>query len=554
MDHFGPVPAIARDRRHPTFDEDYIYAGTYAYTLISKLLSEPEREKIIGTSSVTELTEAIRSTFFGTYLAGGNDIEQATIRAMADAKKMLERLSPNSHLLSMLWLRYDFYNLKILIKHSRPEYGGPSEDSFVPLGLHQYATLERAVKTGSGAALQNSLAGALSSIPKNPDELDTFLEARYLAAALNEAEESDKPFAVRYARLLINLFTILSALRAHARGHTPTHMSYLAMRDDEVIGLFTGGSMLYAAVGRTDLISEALTHSLSLQQHASVRHLAGLVDDGIPVFPTHGFGSHCSSGTGDIIHSGTVADERTRNPALLTADPEAFADELIAGLGPYPTYYARMDPANRQGPGRVPTELPEPITAGDVAAHLDKGSMVVDLRARGPFAAGHLPGSVNVELRDDLPTYLGWVHDPTAPLLLLAPDERDLREAQVMLARIGLDDIVGVGIGPVTDFAGPGGLGVTRRVRWPEVNDARPADAVVLDTRDQHEWDSGHHSAAIHIPFHEVLAREGELPAGPVWVYCATGNRAAVAASLLARVGREVVLIDDFCLPGDVPG
>ena len=346
----------------------------------------------------------------------------------------------------------------------------------------------------------------------------------------------------------------LRLVPVHTPGHTPTHMSYLAMRDDEVIGLFTGGSMLYAAVGRTDLISEALTHSLSLQQHASVRHLAGLVDDGIPVSPTHGFGSHCSSGTGDIIHSGTVADERTRNPALLTADPEAFADALIAGLGPYPTYYARMDPANRQGPGRVPTELPEPITAGDVAAHLDKGSMVVDLRARGPFAAGHLPGSVNVELRDDLPTYLGWVHDPTAPLLLLAPDERDLREAQVMLARIGLDDIVGVGIGPVTDFAGPGGLGVTRRVRWPEVNDARPADAVVLDTRDQHEWDSGHHSAAIHIPFHEVLAREDELPAGPVWVYCATGNRAAVAASLLARVGREVVLIDDFCLPGDVPG
>lgn len=346
----------------------------------------------------------------------------------------------------------------------------------------------------------------------------------------------------------------LRVVPVHTPGHTPTHMSYMAMRDDEVVGLFTGGSMLYAAVGRTDLISEAMTRTLSLQQHASVRRLAELADGPVQVLPTHGFGSHCSSGTADIIHDGTVADERTRNPAMLTEDPETFADELIAGLGPYPAYYARMDPTNRKGPSAVPAELPPQLDANDVSAHLDKGSTVVDLRVRTAYAAGHLPGSINVELRNDLPTYLGWVYDATTPLVLLAPNERDLREAQVLLARIGLDDVAGVAIGPVEDVTGPSGLNVTRRVRWAEVNDDRPDDAVVLDTRDQHEWDSGHHSAAIHIPFHDVLVRREEIPDGPVWVYCATGNRAAVAASLLARDGREVVLIDDFCLPGDVPG
>ena len=346
----------------------------------------------------------------------------------------------------------------------------------------------------------------------------------------------------------------LRVVPVHTPGHTPTHMSYLAMRDDDVVGLFTGGSMLYAAVGRTDLISESLTRTLSLQQHASVRHLADLVDGSVEVLPTHGFGSHCSSGTAEILHSGTVAEERTRNPALLTADPEAFADELIAGLGPYPTYYARMDPANRTGPDAIPDGLPPRLDAADVAAHLEKGSTVVDLRARGDYAAGHLPGSVNVELRDDLPTYLGWVYDPSTALVLLATNDRDLREAQVMLARIGLDDVAGVAAGPADDLAGPAGLATTPRVRWAEVNDGRPEDAIVLDTRDADEWDSGHHSAAVHIPFHDVLDRIDELSDGPVWVYCATGNRAAVAASLLAREGREVVLIDDFCLPGDVPG
>lgn len=225
MDHFGPIPAIALDRRHPHFDERYIYAGTYAYTLSSKLLSEAEREKIIGSATIPELTEALRATFFGAYFAGSDDVEQAVVRAMVDARRTLQRLSPNPHLLSILWIRYDFYNLKVLMKRSRPEYGDASEDTFVPLGVHPYAALERAVKTGNGAALHDSLAAAIVSAPKNVDELDTFMEARYLEAALHEAEESDKPFAVRYIRILITLFSILSALRAHARGEAPVHIA-----------------------------------------------------------------------------------------------------------------------------------------------------------------------------------------------------------------------------------------------------------------------------------------------------------------------------------------
>src|SRR5690606_19995502 len=79
-------------------------------------------------------------------------------------------------------------------------------------------------------------------------------------------------------------------------------------------------------------------------------------------------------------------------------------------------------------------------------------------------------------------------------------------------------------------------------------------DVVVLDVRDTWEFEQGHHPRALHVPFHEVLDRVGEIPPGRVWVYCATGNRAAVASSLLAREGRDVVLLDDFCLPGDSPG
>ncbi|PIR82850.1 hypothetical protein COU20_00100 [Candidatus Kaiserbacteria bacterium CG10_big_fil_rev_8_21_14_0_10_59_10] len=233
MDHYGAVPNLALDNKDPHFDARYVYAGTAAYSMLGKLLSETERERLIGAKSTAELEGALRETFFGTYLGSAGDMNEATSRAMADAKKNLDRLPPNPHLLSVLWLRYDFYNLKILIRHSHPEYDGASEDSFIPLGLHSYAVLERAVKSGNGAALHHALGAALADAPKDEAALDTFMEIRYLEAALQEAEESDKPFMVRYTRLLINLFAILSALRARARGESPIHIavSDLSPRD-----------------------------------------------------------------------------------------------------------------------------------------------------------------------------------------------------------------------------------------------------------------------------------------------------------------------------------
>jgi len=224
MDHYSAIPQLALDDKEPHFDEKYVYAGTSAYAMTGKLLSEVERERIIGAPDSLALTEVLRETFFGTYLAGGNDIDEALGKAMQDAKHMLDRLAPNPHLLNVLWLRYDFYNLKMLMKHAESESSIDAEKRFIPLGIHSFAVMERAVKSGNAATLHNALAAVVSSAPKDAHALDTYMEIRYLEAALHEAEESEKPFTIRYTRLLINLFAILSGLRAHARGEQPIHV------------------------------------------------------------------------------------------------------------------------------------------------------------------------------------------------------------------------------------------------------------------------------------------------------------------------------------------
>ena len=81
----------------------------------------------------------------------------------------------------------------------------------------------------------------------------------------------------------------------HTPGHTPNHLSYVVLDGGEAVAAFTGGSMLYGTVGRTDLISAEATEGLTRAQFQSVRRLAQELPGDAGVHPTHGFGSFCSS-------------------------------------------------------------------------------------------------------------------------------------------------------------------------------------------------------------------------------------------------------------------
>jgi hydroxyacylglutathione hydrolase len=341
----------------------------------------------------------------------------------------------------------------------------------------------------------------------------------------------------------------------HTPGHTPTHLSYaLRDADDRPVAVFTGGSMLYGTVGRTDLIAPELTEDLARAQYRSVRKLAQVLPDEVAVHPTHGFGSHCSAAQATKAAS-TIGDERTDNPALQHTDEDAFVRELLDGLTPYPTYYARMGPLNRTGPAAFDDTPPALLDLDDLVATVEDGAWVLDLRDRRAYGDSHLLGALNAELRNDLPTYVGWLVPFEASLVLVGDDLEAIAEAQRMLARIGYDRLAGRATTDEVDWTGHPRERSLRVARFGDLDQVDPGARAVLDVRDGWEFASGHHADALHVPFHELPDRLEELPTDqPIWTYCATGARAAIAVSVLEASGREAVLVDDFCLPGDVPG
>ena len=332
----------------------------------------------------------------------------------------------------------------------------------------------------------------------------------------------------------------------HTPGHTHHHVSYvLTDADGAVQAVFTGGSMLYGSTGRTDLVGPEHTEELTHAQYHSVRRLADELPAGTPVFPTHGFGSFCSA-TPTSGDSSTVGEQIGVNPAL-TQDEQGFVDQLIAGLTAIPAWYAHMGPGNAAGPAPVDLSVPRLVDPEELAGRLAAGEWVIDLRSRTAFAAGHLPGALNFELAlANFVTYVGWLIPWGAPITVIGETEQQVADARRELVRIGIDRLAGAAVGtpaeltsgaepdayPVSDFAG---LAAAM---------AADPDLLVLDARRHDERAGGGVRDSRHIPIHELADRIDEIPAGDVWVYCGSGYRAAIAASLLARTGRRPVLVN----------
>jgi glyoxylase-like metal-dependent hydrolase (beta-lactamase superfamily II)/rhodanese-related sulfurtransferase len=327
-------------------------------------------------------------------------------------------------------------------------------------------------------------------------------------------------------------------------GHTPHHLSYAVRVGDET-AVLTGGSLLFGSVGRTDLVGADLTERLTHEQWHSVRRLADRLPAAAAVLPTHGFGSFCSASptSGD---SSTIAEQQRVNSAF-QQDEDDFVAELIAGLDAFPAYYAHMGPANLAGPEPIDLTPPALASADEVRGRLAAGEWVVDLRARAVFAEGFLPGTLSFDCDGNVVTYLGWLIPWGTPVTLLGDTAEQVAEVQRDLARIGIDRPAARAVGGPAEWARGSELATYPRTDFDGLARALrdDPDLTVLDVRSVSEHRDSRLQGAVHVPLHLLVDRLDDLPRGPLWVHCGSGFRAAVAASLLAARGHDVVHVDE---------
>jgi hydroxyacylglutathione hydrolase len=191
-----------------------------------------------------------------------------------------------------------------------------------------------------------------------------------------------------------------------------------------------------------------------------------------------------------------------------------------------------------------------PADASELAARIHAGEWVVDLRSRTAYAKDHVVGTVNIEVTDSLVTYLAWLIPWGLPVTLVGDTAEDVAEAQRQLVRVGIDRPAAAATGGIARWGeglGRSSFRVSDYAELAALRSTTPGGGPhVLDVRREDERRNRAIAGSQHVPLHELTRRALEVPADrDVWVHCAGGYRASIAASLLVRAGRRPVLIDD---------
>jgi hydroxyacylglutathione hydrolase len=332
----------------------------------------------------------------------------------------------------------------------------------------------------------------------------------------------------------------------HTPGHTPEHLTFLVTDGaaaDRPIAAVTGDFVFVGDVGRPDLLERAANikgtmevgaKTLWKSLQAFARH-----EDWLQIWPGHGAGSACGKGI-SAIPSSTLGYEKRFNWAFRITSEAEFVTAVLAGQPEPPKYFATMKRVNKEGPAILGGfHAPPRLDHARLPELLARQALVIDTRPAADYAAGHMPGTLNVPFNASFVTWAGWLVQVDEFYLIVdqATAAARMPELARSLALIGIDRITGY-----FDPAASDATATTPQISPRELN-AKLADVTVVDVRSANEWAGGHLPGAVHIPLGYLPERASEIPAGkPVVVQCQAGARSMIGASVLERLGVKNVI------------
>jgi rhodanese-related sulfurtransferase/glyoxylase-like metal-dependent hydrolase (beta-lactamase superfamily II) len=333
----------------------------------------------------------------------------------------------------------------------------------------------------------------------------------------------------------------------HTPGHRPEHTAFALVdtaRGEEAWAVLTGDTLFVGDVARPDLAIDREDGARDIF-HSLHEQLLTLPPE-TEVWPGHLGGSLCGGPGMDMKVSSTIGYERRHNAMLASDDEDDFVEELLAGLGPQPPNFRAIVDLNR-GPLLTAGVEVMPLAPRQVELKRSEGALIVDVRTSLQFDEAHIPGAVAITaLHAGFGTKLAWVADRDQEIVLVGRDDEEGRRAARLATAVGIRKLGGFLGGGMTAWrAEDREAARIERLRAEELyaRSQEDPELQILDVREQDEWERGHIPGSIHVPYHDIHSMPDEVdPARPVAVICGSGQRSAVAASLIARFGGERVV------------
>jgi len=323
-------------------------------------------------------------------------------------------------------------------------------------------------------------------------------------------------------------------------GHTPEGITILAENTEnpeEPVKMFTGDTLFIGDVGRPDLIgSKGFTaEQMASMLYDSLHEKILPLPDETEVYPAHGAGSLCGKSLSKETWS-TLGNQRQSNYALQPMSKDEFIRIVAADQPEVPAYFPKSAAKNLEGSASLDTLAePEKMSSEDIRTF---DGIVIDVRERFGYGAGHVPNSINIGLGGQFASWAGTLVPIGTPIAIVAETRGQVDEAVMRLARVGFETVRGFIL--MEDYEGE-----TKKVEQIPVADVKAklsGDIQFIDVRRVQEHANTHAPQTINLPLN-TLAREIDRldPEKPTYVICQSGYRSSIGTSVLENAGIKEV-------------
>ena len=319
-------------------------------------------------------------------------------------------------------------------------------------------------------------------------------------------------------------------------GHTPESITILTKNTengDEPRKMFTGDTLFIGDVGRPDLIGSIgfTAEQMASMLYDSLHEKIMPLPDETEVYPAHGAGSLCGKSLSEETWS-TLGNQKQFNYALQPMSKEEFVKIVAADQPEVPAYFPKSAAKNLEGSSSL-EELPKPKVLTTEEIKTFEG-VVLDIRERDEFGAGHIPNSVNIGLSGKFASWAGTLVSIGTPIAIAGETQEQVDITVMRLARVGLESVKGFIL--IKDFKGK--KIAIEQIPVEEVKENLSDDTQFVDVRRVQEYANGHASNTINLPI-DILSREIDKldPEKPTYVICQSGYRSSIGTGILENAG-----------------
>ena len=325
-------------------------------------------------------------------------------------------------------------------------------------------------------------------------------------------------------------------------GHTMNSFSYLLYDfSNEPYMIFTGDLLFAGDTGRIDLLGEDMLDKMAKKMYNSLFNKVLPLGDGVIVCPAHGAGSVCGDTIADRDLT-TIGLEKKVNPDLQYKSKDEFV-KYKKEILEKPPYFRQMEKMNLKENTYL-SELKnlKKFSPKELKSLMNKNNtLILDTRNELNFGAAHIPGSISI-WKDGLASFAGWFLNYEQDIVLIS--NQYPKEELKILHWLGFDNVIGYLNGGLLKWHMAGykseSIGMVKVQKLCKILD-KDNDVNILDIRSKSELnEDGQIKNSIHIHLTQLKQNLKKLSKDkPLYVFCGSGLRSTVAASLLKRADFE---------------